>query len=61
MIFPGAAADLSLSMGVPSTSAEAEAGLQTILKGCLAHNVPCGVVANANDVQKRVREGWKYL
>jgi 4-hydroxy-2-oxoheptanedioate aldolase len=61
MIFPGAAVDLSLSMGVPSTSPEAEAGLQTILKACLAHNVPCGVVANASDVQKRVREGWKYL
>jgi 4-hydroxy-2-oxoheptanedioate aldolase len=61
MIFPGAAYDLALSMGVPPSSAEAEQGLQTILKACLAHNVPCGVVANANDVQKRVREGWKYL
>jgi 4-hydroxy-2-oxoheptanedioate aldolase len=61
MIFPGAAYDLALSMGVSPTSAEAEAGLQTILKACLEHNVPCGVVANAPDVQRRVREGWKYL
>jgi 4-hydroxy-2-oxoheptanedioate aldolase len=61
MIFPGAAYDLALSLGVSPTSADAEQGLQTILKACLAHNVPCGVVAGASDVQKRVREGWKYL
>ena len=50
MIFPGAAYDLALSLGVSPTSADAEQGLQTILKACLAHNVPCGVVAGASTV-----------
>jgi 4-hydroxy-2-oxoheptanedioate aldolase len=61
MIFPGAAADLSMSMGVRMDSPEREAALQTVLKACLAHNVPCGILANANDVEKRITEGWKYL
>ena len=61
MLFPGAAADLSMSMGVAMNSPEREASLQTVLKACLAHNVPCGILANANDVEKRIKEGWKYL
>jgi 4-hydroxy-2-oxoheptanedioate aldolase len=61
MLFPGAAADLSMSMGVPMNSPEREAALQTVLKACLAHNVACGILANANDVEKRIKEGWKYL
>ena len=61
MLFPGAAADLSMSMGVPMNSPEREAALQTVLKACLAHNVPCGILAGANDIEKRITEGWKYL
>lgn len=61
MLFPGAAADLSMSMGVRMDSPEREAALQTVLKACLAHNVPCGILASANDVEKRITEGWKYL
>jgi 2-keto-3-deoxy-L-rhamnonate aldolase RhmA len=61
MIFPGAAADLSMSMGVSMNSPEREAALQACLKSCLAHNVPCGILVTANDVEKRIREGWKYL
>jgi 4-hydroxy-2-oxoheptanedioate aldolase len=61
MIFPGAAADLSMSMGVSMNSPEREAALQACLKSCLAHNVRCGILVNANDVEKRIKEGWKYL
>ncbi len=61
VIWPGAAADLSHSMGVPQDSPEKEAALQTILKSCLAHKVVCGINAGANDIQKRIREGWRYL
>lgn len=61
MLFPGAAGDLGNSLGVPPGSPEREQGLQTVLKACLRHNVPCGVLANANDIPRRIKEGWKYL
>ncbi len=62
MVFIGAANDLRLSMGVPANSPEVEAARQTILKGCLAHNVVCGITANtATDMVKRLNEGWKMI
>ena len=62
MIFIGAANDLRLSLGVPANSPEVEAARQTILKGCLAHKVACGITANsANDVIQRLNEGWKMI
>jgi 4-hydroxy-2-oxoheptanedioate aldolase len=62
MIFPGSATDLYMSMGIAPDSPEREAAMQTILKSCLAHNVPCGIASvTAADVPKRIREGWKYL
>jgi 4-hydroxy-2-oxoheptanedioate aldolase len=51
--------DLSRSMGV--SGAEVEAAVQKILKACLAHNVACKINASANDVQRRIKEGWKIL
>lgn len=62
MIFVGAAGDLHLSLGVPVNSPEVEAARQTILKGCLAHKVACGITANsASDMIKRLNEGWKMI
>jgi len=61
MLFPGQGSDLSMSLGIPFNSPEREAALQTVLKSCLAHNVPCGTLAGPNDVQRRIKEGWKYL
>ena len=61
MLFPGAGGDLSMSMGVPRDHPDREAGLQAILKACLAHDVPCGVLTNENEIQRRIEEGWKYL
>jgi len=62
MVFIGAAGDLHMSLGVPQTSPEVESARQTILKGCLAHNVACGITANtAADVIKRLDEGWKMI
>lgn len=61
MLFPGGGADLANSMGISFGSPEREAALQRILKSCKDHNIACGVTADASDVQKRVREGWKYL
>ena len=62
MVFIGAAGDLHLSLGVPQNSPEVETARQTILKGCLAHNVACGITATTPaDVIKRLNEGWKMI
>jgi 4-hydroxy-2-oxoheptanedioate aldolase len=61
-VFIGNANDLRHSMGVPATSPEVEAARQTILKGCLAHNVACGItVGNGADMVKRLNEGWQMI
>lgn len=53
--------DLSYSLGVAGDSPETEAAIQTILKSCLAHKVPCGISASARDIQSRIKEGFKIL
>jgi 4-hydroxy-2-oxoheptanedioate aldolase len=61
-IFVGAAGDLHQYLGVPQDSPEVEEALQTILKACKAHNVPCGITAITKaDVDKRLKEGWKMI
>src|SRR5580704_6648721 len=61
-IFVGAAGDLHQYLGVPRDSPEVEEALQTILKACKAHNVPCGITAITKaDVDKRLKEGWKMI
>lgn len=61
-VFIGNANDLRHSMGVPATSPEVEAGRQTILKSCLAHNVACGISVNSPDeMNRRLKEGWKMI
>jgi 4-hydroxy-2-oxoheptanedioate aldolase len=61
VLWPGAGGDLSLSMGVPNTSPEVETAFQTILSACKRHNVPCGINPQPQDIERRVKEGWKYL
>ena len=53
--------DLSNSMGVAPGSPETEAAIQTVLKACLAHKVPCGITASAADMPRRVKEGFRIL
>jgi 4-hydroxy-2-oxoheptanedioate aldolase len=60
-IFVGAGGDLHQYLGVSRDSPELEAAYQTILKACLAHNVPCGMSISANDMPRRIKEGWKML
>jgi 4-hydroxy-2-oxoheptanedioate aldolase len=61
-LFVGAGADLSHSLGVPQSSQDVEAGFQQVLRACKAHNVACAITAgSANDVAKRVREGWRII
>lgn len=53
--------DLSNSLGVAPGSPETEAAIQTILKACLAHKIPCGITAGAADMPRRVKEGFRIL
>lgn len=60
--FIGTANDLRHSMGVPANSPEVEAARQTILKGCLAHQVACGITVNSGtEMVRRLNEGWKMI
>ena len=60
--FIGTANDLRHSLGVPANSPEVEAARQTILKGCLAHKVACGItVGSGAEMVKRLGEGWKMI
>ena len=61
-LFPGAGSDLSHSLGVRANAPETEAAFQQILAVCKRHKVACAITASsANDVAKRVREGWNII
>lgn len=61
-VFIGVANDLRHSLGVPANSPEVEAARQTILKGCLAHKVACGLtVSSGKEMVARLNEGWKMI
>jgi len=50
------------SLGVRQDAPEVEAAFQEILKTCKGHKVACAITASsANDVAKRVREGWNII
>ena len=61
VIFAGVLGDMPRSLGVPVDSPEIAAAEQTILRACLTHNVICGAPARANNIERYVKEGWKYL
>ena len=61
-IFVGAGGDLHQYLGVDINSPELEQGFQTILRACLARNVPCGITATtAPMIARRLAEGWKMI
>ena len=60
-LFVGNVGDLPASLGVSPDSPDVEAGLQTALKACKAHNVVCGAVVNEKNIEQRIKEGWRYL
>jgi 4-hydroxy-2-oxoheptanedioate aldolase len=65
VINAAAAGDLSNAMGISgqaNTSPEVEAHRQTILRACNTHHVVCGILANGKqDIDRRLKEGWKML
>ena len=61
-VFIGAANDLRHSLGVPANSPEVEEARLTILKGCLAHNIACGITVNSgSEMVTRLNQGWKMI
>jgi 4-hydroxy-2-oxoheptanedioate aldolase len=53
--------DLAQSLGVPSGHPDHEAAIQTALKACKTHNVPCAITVTAGDVAKRLNEGFRMV
>jgi len=41
--------------------ARVEAAIQTQLASCKELDVPCGITANAGDVERRIREGFRVI
>ena len=42
-------------------AAAVENAIQTVLAGCKAANVACGITAGPSDVEKRIKEGFRVL
>ncbi|MDA1185201.1 MAG: aldolase/citrate lyase family protein [Acidobacteria bacterium] len=53
--------DLSYSLGVPSGAPEHEAAIQTVLKACKAHGVPCAITVKSAGVVKRLEQGFRVV
>ncbi|MCB1670782.1 MAG: aldolase/citrate lyase family protein [Gammaproteobacteria bacterium] len=54
--------DLSTSMGYTSPAAPAvEEAIQTVLRACLEHDVPCAITTGAGSVQQRIEQGFRFV
>jgi 4-hydroxy-2-oxoheptanedioate aldolase len=51
--------DLSWSLGVPQGSAEHEEAVATVLKACMARNIPAAITVTEADVVKRLKQGFR--
>jgi 4-hydroxy-2-oxoheptanedioate aldolase len=55
--------DLSTSLGVPAQPNHplTEQAVQKVLAACKEYDVPCGILANKANVEKRLKEGFRLL
>ncbi|MEX0793812.1 MAG: aldolase/citrate lyase family protein [Pirellulaceae bacterium] len=53
--------DLAFSLGVDKGSPQFEQALATIVSASKESGVPCGLLTNAADVNKRVKQGFQFL
>ena len=53
--------DLSNSMGVPRSDPAVEAAIDRIVAACLAEDIACGITAGADDMPRRVEQGFRIL
>jgi 4-hydroxy-2-oxoheptanedioate aldolase len=56
--FPGPGTLRSVFQG---DIAKVESAIQTQLASCKEFNVPCGITANVNDIEKRIKEGFRMI
>lgn len=56
--FPGPGTLRSVFQG---DMAKVEDAIQTQLASCKEFNVPCGITANVNDIEKRIKEGFRMI
>jgi 2-keto-3-deoxy-L-rhamnonate aldolase RhmA len=56
--FPGPG---TLSRVYKGDKAKVEQAIQTQLSSCKEFNVPCGITANAGDIEKRIAEGFRVI
>jgi 4-hydroxy-2-oxoheptanedioate aldolase len=53
--------DLAYSMGVPQGHPDHEAAVQSVLKQCVAHNVPCAITVTPDNVVTRLKQGFRVV
>lgn len=55
--------DLGLSIGLPGAEGRQamEAAIQKVLDACRSRNVIPGIFVNANDVEQRVKQGFRFI
>jgi 4-hydroxy-2-oxoheptanedioate aldolase len=53
--------DLSYSLGVADGAPDHEAAIQTVLKACIARNVPCAITVDSDDVVQRLKQGFRAV
>ena len=51
--------DLSYSLGVPQGHPDHEAAVQTVLKACVARNIPCAITVTPENVIARLKQGFR--
>jgi len=52
--------DLTAAMGFPPAD-DVEEAIQQVLRACLTTNVPCAITTSARDVERRIREGFRFV
>jgi 4-hydroxy-2-oxoheptanedioate aldolase len=58
VVFPGPG---TLGRVFQGDAAKVEAAIQTQLASCKQFGVPCGITANAGDVARRIKEGFRMI
>jgi 4-hydroxy-2-oxoheptanedioate aldolase len=53
--------DLSADLGLPPTHPLVEQAIQTALKACLDHGIPCGITTGPQDVATRIEQGFRFV
>ncbi len=61
IIFAGVLGDMPRSLGVTEDAPEMKGAADTILAACKKHNVVCGFPVRPDNIEQKMKEGWRYL